>query len=279
MKRAKDQTTILFVSKNQQSMRPIQVSSKLIRNWKKYISLLFMVFIGFIGIIAYLASDKFRQHEAQALLSKKIQSMSLVMAEIDTNAIKEKFTRINKELNTLNSFLKARGINTIFNEPLGGEGDDDIVSVEEITEFYEGYLKKINYNISYTPLGYPYKGRITSQFGHRENPFNGSGVETHKGLDIKGPNGAPVKSMAKGKVIFAGVKGGYGNCVMIKHAHGIETLYGHLSRIKVAVGQNIMIGQQIGNIGSTGRSTGPHLHYEVHQNGKKINPKSFLTLN
>jgi len=85
--------------------------------------------------------------------------------------------------------------------------------------------------------------------------------------------------MAKGKVIFAGIKGGYGNCIIIKHANGFETLYGHLSKIKVKKGHQVEIGEHIGNIGSTGRSTGPHLHYEVHQNGKRINPQSFLTLN
>ena len=85
--------------------------------------------------------------------------------------------------------------------------------------------------------------------------------------------------MAKGEVEFAGLRGGFGNCIMLKHGNGFETLYGHLSKILVSVGQKIEIGQQIGNIGSTGRSTGPHLHYEVHKNGEKIDPKNFLTLN
>jgi murein DD-endopeptidase MepM/ murein hydrolase activator NlpD len=85
--------------------------------------------------------------------------------------------------------------------------------------------------------------------------------------------------MAKGEVKFAGTKGGFGNCIILKHANGFETLYGHLSKILVSVGQQVEIGQQIGNIGSTGRSTGPHLHYEVHRNGKQVNPQLFLTLN
>jgi len=128
-------------------------------------------------------------------------------------------------------------------------------------------------------LGYPYPGAITSTFGHRENPFSGEGVETHKGVDIRAAWGSPVKAMAKGEVEFAGLRGGFGNCIMLKHGNGFETLYGHLSKILVSVGQKIEIGQQIGNIGSTGRSTGPHLHYEVHKNGEKIDPKNFLTLN
>lgn len=85
--------------------------------------------------------------------------------------------------------------------------------------------------------------------------------------------------MAKGTIEFAGLRGGFGNCIMIKHGNGFETLYGHLSKILVKVGQDVNIGQQIGNVGSTGRSTGPHLHYEIHRYGEKINPQSFLTLN
>ena len=111
------------------------------------------------------------------------------------------------------------------------------------------------------------------------NPFGGNDIETHRGLDIKGPMGAQVKAMAKGEVEFAGVKSGFGNCIILKHGNGFETLYGHLSKILIKVGQQIDIGQPIGLIGSTGRSTGPHLHYEVHRYGQKINPESFLNLN
>ena len=77
---------------------------------------------------------------------------------------------------------------------------------------------------------------------------------------------------------MSGRKVGFGNRIILKHGNGFETMYGHLSKILVSVGQQIDIGQEIGNIGSTGHSTGPHLHYEVHRNGQKINPQSFLTL-
>lgn len=279
MKRKNEKTTILFVSKNQQAIKPIQVSSKLILNWKKYLTALTLVFISLLGIIFYLTSNSIEQNKLQLALSKKLHSMHLLIAEVDTTAMREKFTKIDKELSTINGFLKARGIKTVFKDPEGGESDSSIISTNEISDFYEGYLNKIIYNISYTPLGFPFAGRITSTFGHRENPFGGSNVETHKGLDIKGPIGAPVKAMAKGTVEFAGLRGGFGNCIMLKHGNGFETLYGHLSKILVQVGQKIDIGQSIGQIGSTGRSTGPHLHYEVHKNGQQINPETFLTLN
>ena len=278
MKRKTEKTTILFVNKNHKVIKPIHVSSKVILNWKKYFFAVSLVFFSLIATIVYLTSNKIEQNKIQEAFSKKLQSMHLLISEVDTNAVREKFTRIDKELSTINGFLKARGIQTSFKGPQGGEEDHDVISTNEISNFYEGYLNRIIYNISYTPLGLPFPGAITSEFGHRENPFGSSQIETHKGLDIKGPIGAHVKAVAKGKVEFAGLKGGFGNCIILKHGNGFETLYGHLSKILVSVGQQIDIGQEIGNIGSTGRSTGPHLHYEIHHNGQKIDPEDFLKL-
>ena len=279
MKQKKEKTTVLFVSKNSKAPKPVQISSQLILNWKKYVAILSLIFFSLVASIVYLCSSNLQQYKLQDALSRKIQSMHTLFSQVDTTAMRKKFTKIDKDLSTINGFLKARGIQTASKEPQGGEVENDVLSTDEITDFYDSYLNRIMYNISYTPLGAPYPGNITSNFGHRENPFGGSNVETHKGLDIKGPMGAPVKAMAKGKVSFAGPKGGFGNCIILKHGNGFETLYGHLSKILVSSGQQIEIGQQIGNIGSTGRSTGPHLHYEVHRNGQKINPQSFLTLN
>ena len=278
MKRPKEKTTVLLVNKNQQGIKPIQISTRLILNWKKYLGAIVLLFFTLIAGIAYFANNAIKQVEMRAALSDKINNMHELFAEVDTSTIREKFNNIDRELITINKYLETRGVKPVFKDAQGGIGDNDILSTVEISTFYEKYLKKINNALAHIPLGMPFSGRITSSFGHRENPFGGYGVETHRGMDIKGPMGAPVKSMAKGKVIFAGVKGGYGNCIILGHGSGFETLYGHLSKIKVNNGQNIDIGQLIGNIGSTGRSTGPHLHYEVHQNGKRINPISFLTL-
>lgn len=275
----KEKTTILFVNKNAQGIKPLQVSSKLILNWKKYLAAILLVFAGLIAAIVFLTSNNMKQSQIREALVQKLQSMHVTFAQVDTNAIRDKFTNIDKELLTINGYLKARGIKSTLKVAEGGEEDHDIISTDEISHFYDNYLKKIIYNISYTPLGYPYPGAITSTFGHRENPFSGEGIETHKGVDIKAAWGSPVKAMAKGEVEFAGLRGGFGNCIMLKHGNGFETLYGHLSKILVNVGEKIDIGQQIGNVGSTGRSTGPHLHYEVHKNGEKIDPKNFLTLN
>jgi murein DD-endopeptidase MepM/ murein hydrolase activator NlpD len=272
-------TTILFVNNGPSILKPIQVSSKYLLNWKKYLALLSLAFCSLVGIIVWLIINNIQQFEFQQNLSKKLSRMNALLSEVDTSAVRKKFTNIDKELSVINSSLKARGIQTTFKlYPDNKTGKSDISSFETADQ-YEGYLNQIVYNISYTPLGLPYQGAITSKFGERENPFGAENVETHKGMDIRGPIGGQVKATAKGTVAFAGQKNGFGNCIILKHGNGFTTLYGHLSKILVTAGQQIEIGQQIGLIGSTGRSTGPHLHYEIQHNGQKINPESFLTLN
>ncbi len=101
-------------------------------------------------------------------------------------------------------------------------------------------------------------------------------MQFHKGLDIAVAYGSPVKCAAAGKVVFAGVKGGYGNCVIVEHGNGLATLYGHLSEVLVEANDRVKVGQIIAKSGNTGRSTGPHLHYEVHKNNQPINPRLFL---
>ena len=103
-------------------------------------------------------------------------------------------------------------------------------------------------------------------------------MQFHKGVDIAAPMGTDVYCSAQGKVIFAGQKSGYGNCVIIEHGNGLATLYGHLSKILVDANQQVKIGDVIAKVGNTGRSTGPHLHYEVRKNNTPINPKLFLNL-
>ena len=101
-------------------------------------------------------------------------------------------------------------------------------------------------------------------------------IQFHKGLDIAVAHGSSVRSAASGKVIFAGVKGGYGNCVIISHGNGLDTLYGHLSQILVKTNDQVKVNDVIAKSGNTGRSTGPHLHYEVHKNNTPVNPKLFI---
>lgn len=127
------------------------------------------------------------------------------------------------------------------------------------------------------PVRKPVIGEVdmSSPFGVRTDPFLGRPA-MHTGIDLRGDTGEPVHATAAGKISLAGRDGGYGNMVEIDHGNGLATRYGHLSAIDVTVGQTVRIGQVIGKIGSTGRSTGPHLHYETRVNGEAVNPQKFL---
>lgn len=120
-------------------------------------------------------------------------------------------------------------------------------------------------------FSWPVTGTITSPFGWRSNPFGGA-PEFHQGLDIAAPSGTTVTAAAAGTVIMAQWYGGYGNYILIDHGGGYSTGYGHLSAMYVSSGQSVTRGQAIGAVGSTGQSTGPHLHFEVRIAGKPVDP-------
>ena len=127
------------------------------------------------------------------------------------------------------------------------------------------------------PIRKPLSGtlEVTSPFGPRRDPFLGTPA-FHPGIDLAGSIGEPIHATANGKVVIAGWDGGYGNLVEIKDGYGMSTRFGHMSKILVKVGQRVQAGQIIGLIGSTGRSTGPHLHYETRINDKPVDPERFL---
>jgi murein DD-endopeptidase MepM/ murein hydrolase activator NlpD len=129
--------------------------------------------------------------------------------------------------------------------------------------------------IADAPSIWPVEGRVTSSFGEREDPFNGEGA-FHAGIDISAPLGTVVRATADGLVDFAGVRNGYGWQVEIDHGHGVRSSYAHLSGMGVIAGQRVVLGQVIGYVGRTGRSTGPNLHYEVRINNVPVNPHKYL---
>ena len=113
--------------------------------------------------------------------------------------------------------------------------------------------------------------RVSSVFGTRRHPVTGR-IKTHTGMDLSASTGTGTYAADSGQVIFSGWRGGYGRCIIIDHHNGYQTLYGHLSRTLVSTGANVARGSTIGKVGSTGVSTGPHLHFEIRQNGRPINP-------
>ncbi len=130
-------------------------------------------------------------------------------------------------------------------------------------------------DVNVLPGIWPVNGRLMDGFGHRSDPLSGEG-EMHKGVDISAPQGTPVKSTADGMVVFAGWNAGYGRCVIIEHGNNYQTLYGHLSRVDAIEGEEIRQGDVLGLVGTSGHSTGPHLHYEVHIGSTPVNPYRFL---
>ena len=136
-------------------------------------------------------------------------------------------------------------------------------------------LQERRLKISSTPAISPVKGILTSGFGYRRDPVHG-GRAFHQGLDIAASRGFPVRAAADGMVTRAGRIGGLGKAIYIAHGFGVGTRYGHLSKIRVEPGQEIRRGDVIGEVGNTGRSTGYHLHYEVHVDGKAVNPLAYI---
>jgi murein DD-endopeptidase MepM/ murein hydrolase activator NlpD len=127
------------------------------------------------------------------------------------------------------------------------------------------------------PNLWPIEGQVTASFGERIDPFNGEGA-FHSGVDIGSSYGASIVAPADGVVTFTDIMGGYGKAIMIDHGNGISTRYGHLSGFAVAAGQHVHRGDVIGYVGTSGRSTGPHLHYEVRINDTPVNPYKYLRL-
>ena len=146
--------------------------------------------------------------------------------------------------------------------------------LEEDLRAYEAVLRERGY----TPTVWPVEGTLEGGFGGRRNPFGGPGYEFHTGQDIEAPWGAPVVAGASGSVTFVGWQNGYGQLVIVDHGGGLTTRYGHLSHIDVELGQTVNRAQLLGKVGSTGRSTGPHLHYEVRINDQPVNPLQYLLL-
>lgn len=138
-----------------------------------------------------------------------------------------------------------------------------------------GIFEKQRSLLATTPSVWPVRGYLSAGFGNRKDPFTGL-PDFHPGLDISAPLGTKILAPADGTVIFVGVKGGYGNAVTVDHGRGIMTHYGHLDAFNVRVGQTVRRGSVLGFVGSTGRSTAPHLHYEVWLNGSNQNPLTYI---
>ncbi len=227
----------------------------------------------------------------------KVQTKNL---EVSTKKLSTKITNLetlSEKLSTLienDSFMKRFGKNgvggsktdyatsAILKNAAGAPSSDNIESLKGRASELESHMTLLQQVAEkraklkrFTPTIWPLKGEIRSRFGDRSDPFTGEG-EIHRGLDISGMYGAPVRTVADGLVIFAGRQSDYGNLIIIDHGNGLTTRLGHLSRIQTRVGRTVSKGEIVGNVGMTGRTTGPHLHYEVRVNDRAVNPRTYL---
>ncbi len=155
---------------------------------------------------------------------------------------------------------------------------DRAVELEDQLQFFENLVLRRNGKLDLTPSIWPVTGPTRSGYGRRRDPFTGE-PELHHGLDIGALYGSVVRAPANGHVVFAARRSAYGNLIVLDHGGGITTRYGHLSHLDVGVGDQLRKGDPIGYVGSSGRSTGPHLHYEVRLNDRAVNPRNYLPTN
>lgn len=190
-----------------------------------------------------------------------------------------------ERLNATKSAVRRLGLDPdrLMGARFGGVGGPDSSDDDVDPRFAELFtswrqLEQLEASVASIPSALPIPAnlaRFTSGFGTRSDPFRGRAA-MHAGIDLAGPTGTPIYAAADGTVGFSGVRGGYGNFIELNHGAGIATRYGHMSRLIVGNGERVRRGQLIGLMGSTGRSTGPHLHYEVRIEGRAVNPLPFL---
>lgn len=229
------------------------------------------------------------QHEALNLryLSVKAENESLKQAN---DAYQNSYAKLKGQISYVEDMSKELARNAKMehspeiDELVGIGGPETVVALDKAADHLEREVRHISdrmhsdvLRLSSIPRGLPVNGYITDGFGMRRNPFNGEGREVHEGLDIAVDFGTPVSATADGLVIYAAPHAGYGNLVIVYHSNGITSRYGHLSRIAVEAGQRVKRGDQVGNVGSTGRSTGPHVHYEIRENDQSVDPLRYVS--
>ena len=279
-----NRSTVLIVDPNQ--TQSIEINTQLLRYLKPIlIGLGIATTVLSIGVVSLAIKNYSTTQDNQSLRQKVGDLEGFTSAEV--NAKITELRKSEKAVLELQNYLQERGahitppvkdeLETGKNNAAGGP----ILKISAPIPFMGSFAQNTQ-NILLAaqkmPLGVPAPTEISSRFGGRANPFTGGGGELHLGIDFRGENGDPIKATATGVVNFAGTQNGYGNIVRITHDNGYETMFAHMSSIDVQVGQTVKAGDVVGKVGSTGRSTGPHLHYEIRKDGTPIDPEGFLSL-
>ena len=234
-------------------------------------------FYGFYGLTQHLAHLRVEQENEQLRAENEKQRQQLNKLNDRVEAVEDASRRI----------AVMSGVNNDKQQSFNGAGGPALPldtatniayktdQLERQLHMFEAVLRQ-RAESDMTPSIWPVEGRLTDSFGGRHNPFGGYSSEFHAGQDIATLVGTPVAVTGSGTVIFAGWQNGYGQLVVVDHGGGLTTRYGHLSHIDAVLGQNISRGEQVGRVGSTGRSTGPHLHYEVRIDDEPVDPRPYL---
>ena len=276
-----DFSTVLIIGTAKGETKSLRVKTKHLNRLKHYAFSIGITIFLLAGAIIFLTMEISKNEKDRLAYHREIAHLkSQIPPPKDTMEARNYIQNIENKLKKINQYLIKRGIKGFTIDDIGGNDQAATqLSQEETYALYDERLEDILLGVAFTPMGYPANYVVYSTFGYRGDPVRRGRVEFHPGIDFKGSRGDAVKSTADGIVIIAGWFQGYGKCVRIRHKNNLETLYGHLSRVNVKVGQMVNTGQVVGQVGSTGHSTGNHLHYEVRKNGKPINPRNFLSVN
>ena len=273
----RDRITIMLVRPGSTGAKSLSIKISHIKA-ALFIFTVFTVFsvLSFTSTYMFYKDSEIKSDSLNKLLSTiNIMNEDLTKTEAIENKLRTRLTDIEETLLEMQELLDKKGIKKHL--AVGGEFiPPDRLSISYV-EFMKKDIDEIYDTMKGIPVGSPLEGKVNSEFGYRSDPFR-SRFGFHSGIDIDAKYGEPVVATADGVVTKAGWHHSYGKTVIVDHEDGFETLYGHLSAINVKKGQTITVGEVIGKAGSTGRSTGTHLHYEIVKNGKRIDPSNYLTL-
>ena len=262
-------------------------------------ALLIIMIIYVVGNHTYKRTLKLEANEKSSIIDElqeanKIKDLELAKVKMLNDQLSQKANEVEDKLTEI-SFLQrkleqiadikspSRGgpiSRSIPNEGISKEKEMDIIGevLEDKKIELEAFLEDLEVKFEYlesVPDLMPTTGKLTSKFGNRRDPFSRR-IQFHNGIDLANSRGTNIFSSGKGQVIFSGYNGGYGRTIIIDHGNGYKTLYAHCSKLLVNVGSKVDKGQLIAQMGSTGRSTGSHLHFEIQEKNKPINPYNIL---
>ncbi len=243
--------------------------------------------VGALSVVGFVSS--------YARMAFKVANYNTLRRE--TDSLRARYERLQKTVNQTNAQLAslqilAQEVTVAYGIKQKVTGSPDLISEARLTPTMSETLENYNYlrssklsrlepsyaqrwQTNVIPSIWPIDGRLMSGFGGRSDPFSGEGAY-HSGVDIAAPTGTPVHVTADGRVDFAGFYSGYGRVVIVSHGNNYETYYAHLSASNVIEGQEVRRGEIVGAVGTTGHSTGPHLHYEVRIGGAPVNAYRFM---